>query len=138
MSDPRGASAKVRADTAKNRSPRQMSSILVPAASPACPRCSRRRFSARLPKRSTPRTTARMRFCPTSGGGIGGKQVAAVERARHRLERVVRVGELVRGGDAAEPLGGRQQETVVGADIEAPFRIDRKSTRLNSSHIPLS
>ena len=46
------------------------------------------------------------------------EQVAAVEGARDRLQRVVRVRELVRLGDTAEALGGGQEEAVVGADVE--------------------
>ena len=48
------------------------------------------------------------------------EQVAAVERARDRLERVGRVRELVRLGDPG-PLGRRQQQAVVRPDVEAPL-----------------
>ena len=86
-----------------------------------------------------------MRLCPTSGCGRskpyelvrvdgraelpqrdsagevrGGRreQVAAVERAGHRLQRVLRVDELVRLGHSAEAVGGRQEKPVVGAHVE--------------------
>ena len=46
------------------------------------------------------------------------EQIAAVEGPRDRLKRIVGVGELVRLGDTAEGVRGRQQEAVVRTDVE--------------------
>ena len=48
-----------------------------------------------------------------------------MEGARDRLERVLRVRELVRGGDPG-PLGGRDQQPVVGADEEPPLLVAQR------------
>ena len=48
------------------------------------------------------------------------EDVAAVEGVRDRLEPVVGVRKLDRLLDSAEPVGGEDQEPVVGADVEAP------------------
>ena len=45
------------------------------------------------------------------------EEVAAVERSRDGLERVVGVGQFVCGLDATEALGRRGQEPVVRPDV---------------------
>ena len=47
------------------------------------------------------------------------EDVSAVEGRRDGLERVLAVGQLVGGVDPAELLGRRDQQAVVGADVEA-------------------
>ena len=48
----------------------------------------------------------------------GCEEIPAVKGARDDVERVVGVGKLVDGRDAAEPLGRRHEQAVVGADEE--------------------
>ena len=96
-----------------------------------------------LPKLSTYRTVASAATSPTSGGGRssvdeplgierraelrerhperemrrrGREQIAAVERPRDGLERVLGVRELVSGDDPC-PARGRQEQPVVRADV---------------------
>ena len=59
-----------------------------------------------------------------SGGGR--EEVAAVERARDGLERVLRVRELVRLGDPAELLGGGHEQAVVGPDVDPAARVAQR------------
>ena len=53
----------------------------------------------------------------------GREEIAAVERARDRVQRICGIRELVRLVDAAEALGGRQQQPVVRADVEAALGV---------------
>ena len=53
------------------------------------------------------------------------EEVAAVEGARDRLERVLRVRELVRRGDP-RPVGGRDQQPVVRADEEPSLLVAQR------------
>src|SRR4029077_4517922 len=57
------------------------------------------------------------------GGRGGAKQVATVERAGDRRERVVGIRELVRVGDAAEALGSGQKQPVVGPDVQPSLAV---------------
>src|SRR5919197_506558 len=56
-------------------------------------------------------------------GGGGREQIAAVKRPGDGLERVRRVRELARLDDAAELLGGRNEESVVGPHVDAPLAV---------------
>ena len=58
--------------------------------------------------------------------GGGREEVARVERARHRVEHVGRVRQLVRLDDAAEAVGGGQQQPVVGPDVEPPLGVAQR------------
>ena len=49
-----------------------------------------------------------------------GKDVSPVEGRRHGLQRVLAVRDLVGGGDPAELLRRRDEQTVVGPDVEPP------------------
>ena len=51
------------------------------------------------------------------------EEIAPVERPRDRLERVLRIRELVRLLDPTELLGGRNQKAVVGPDVDATFTV---------------
>ena len=46
-----------------------------------------------------------------------------MERAGHRIQGVVGVRELVRLGNAAEAVGGGNEQPVVGADVQASFGV---------------
>ena len=62
------------------------------------------------------------------GGEVSGRrreEVAAVEGARDRVERVVRVRQLVRGVDPGT-LGGGDQESVVGPDVGAALLVAQR------------
>ena len=67
-------------------------------------------------------------------GSCRREQIAAVERAGHRLQRVVGVRELVGLGDAAEGVRGREEETVVGADVEPPLPVAQGESAPPASH----
>ena len=72
-----------------------------------------------------------------AGGEVGRgrrEEVAPVEGAGHRLQRVVGVGELVRLGDPAEALRGRQEEAVVGADVQPPVAVAQRQGAPAASH----
>jgi len=55
--------------------------------------------------------------------GGRGEQVTTVERPGHRLQRVLRVRELVGLRHTAEALGGGQEESVVGTDVQPSLRV---------------
>ena len=57
-----------------------------------------------------------------------------MKRARHRLQRVVGIGELVCCRDAAEAVGGRQEEPVVGADVRPALRVPYRESAPAASH----
>ena len=59
----------------------------------------------------------------------GREQIAAVERPRDGLERVLGVRELVRLGDAAEPLGRGHEQAVVGPDVQAALAVAQRERR---------
>ena len=125
----------------------------MPGTIAASSRWSRVRLSATFPKRSTASTVARIRDRADLRRGQlepdervrvdrrpelaerdaerevrGGRreEVAPVERARHRVERVRGVRELVRLDDAAEALGCGQEQPVVGADVEPALRVAQR------------
>ena len=62
------------------------------------------------------------------------EEVAAVEGARDGLQRVVGVGELVRLGNAAEALGGGQQQPVVGADVQPALAVAQRERAPAAPH----
>ena len=66
----------------------------------------------------------------------GANRSRAVERPRHRLERVVRIRDLVRALDP-RALGGRDEEPVVGTDEQpaAPVAHDTGATRAADTRI---
>ena len=71
---------------------------------------------------------AELRELDSKGKMCGGRgeEIASVERARDRLERVLRVHELVRLGDPAELLRGRDQQAVVGPHVQPTLTIAQR------------
>src|SRR6266496_3587760 len=64
--------------------------------------------------------------------------VPAVDRDGDQA-RAVRIGDQLAGGDRAERIPvGQGQLTVAELHEHGPARQDRKSTRLNSSHVEIS
>jgi hypothetical protein len=51
------------------------------------------------------------------------EEITAVERPRHRFQRIIRIGELVRLGDSPELLGSRNEQSVVWPDVDAALAI---------------
>src|SRR5439155_13022629 len=53
-------------------------------------------------------------------GGRRREDVAAVKGGRDGFEAVFGARQLERGGDAAQPVGGGDEQAVVGPDVETP------------------
>ena len=62
------------------------------------------------------------------------EQVTAVERAGHRLQRVLRIRELVCLGHSAEALGGGQEQPVVGADVQPALPVAQGESTPAAAH----
>src|SRR5206468_12056492 len=67
-------------------------------------------------------------------GGGRREEIAAVERAGNGLERVFGIGELVRLRDATELLGGGNEKTVVGPDVEASLPVSQRERAPRSAN----
>src|SRR5467141_4001017 len=106
MSDPRGASSDVERDVAE----------AVDAendhADPVLSHLGRWQLDSHELIRVDGRTELLERYARGQVRGGRREQVATVEGPRHRLERVLRVRELMRLGDTAEAVGGRHEQPV--------------------------
>ena len=65
--------------------------------------------------------------------------VTAFQRKVYEIALTIPPGETLTYGEIAERIGDKGEARAVGEALgRNPLPIDRKSTRLNSSHIPLS
>src|SRR5206468_9614590 len=62
------------------------------------------------------------------------EEVPAVKRARDRLERVLGICELVRLGDSAKLLGGRNEQPVVRPDVDTPVSVTQSKRAPRAAH----